>query len=355
MELVLTRHLADGNILAKDVYDEYGRVLLKTGTKLNIKQINLLKSTGIYFVTIIKDDKNIIKSDTKLNLIKQSMVEIIPDLFKAIQNNNKDIVEKEFAIVGKMVEYIIDKKNLNTSLFDIKEYDDYTYTHCVNTSIMATFIGMEMNLSEKDLKSLATSAILHDIGKMKISIDILNKKGKLDSNELIEMNKHPIYGYDLLKNNGIKDPIVLKGLLQHHERINGTGYPLRLRGEQISIFAKIISVCDVFTALSANRSYRKRFNPNDAYEYILAGRNEQFDSNVVDVFKKTFAIYPIGYGIRLSNGMEGVVKNQNPGFPDRPVVRVRYNGNLKVEVSTYDLDLLKNIDIIISEPLMESN
>ena len=353
MELVLTRHLTDGDVLAKDACNEYGRVLLKSGTKLNLQQINLLKAAAVYFVTVVREDKNDIKTDSKLNLIKQTMVEVIPELFRAIQNNDKEIIEKEFAVVDKMVDYIIDKKSINTTLFDVKEYDDYTYTHCVNTSIMATFLGLEMKLNEKELKSLATGAILHDIGKTKLPLELLNKEGKLTSSEQNEIRKHPIYGYDILIKNGIKDPIILNGLLQHHERINGNGYPLRLKGEQISKYSKIISVCDVFTALSANRCYRKRFSPNDAYEYILSGTNEQFDSKVVDTFRKSFAIYPVGCGIRLSNGMEGIVRRQNLGFPDRPVVRINYNSNSRTKISTYDIDLVKNTDIIIAEPIME--
>ncbi|MBC8062931.1 MAG: HD-GYP domain-containing protein [Clostridiaceae bacterium] len=351
MEIVLTRNLKEGDILAADLMDAYDTILLKKGIELSKGHILAIKSAGIYYV-IVKS-KNKVSSDSikKLNAIKETMINVIPGFFDAIFGEDSSKIEEELYIVDDMVKYIVETGEINTSIFDLKEYDDYTYVHCVNTSIMATFLGIQLNLKPEELSSLALGAILHDIGKMKLSINILNKKEKLTIDEFNEIKNHTLNGELLLRNAGIKDKIVLDIVLQHHERIDGNGYPYGISGDEISIFAKIVSICDVFTALSANRSYRDRFNPNDAYEFILTKYNIMFDSYMVNTFKETFAIYPRGCKIRLSNGIEGSIISQNKGFPDRPIIKVYYDGGLKRAVKNYDLNLLDYINLTIVETL----
>lgn len=142
---------------------------------------------------------------------------------------------------------------------------------------------------------------------------------------------------------------VIDGVFNHHERYDGSGYPRGLKGNEISQFGRIISICDVFTAVSANRSYRLRFKPNEAYELILSGSGSMFDPDFVDEFRNTFFIYPLGSCVRLSNGVEGYVVKQNKSFPDRPVIRVIYEKDKANSISPYEIDLLQHNDIIIEE------
>ena len=351
MEIVLTRNLKVGDILGADLKDAYDTVLLKKGTELNKQYILAIKSAGVFYVILKEHNKAISDNHKQLNLIKETMTKVIPKFFDAIFNQDFNKIEEELYIVDDMVKYIVETGEINTSIFDLKEYDDYTYVHCVNTSIMATFLGIQLDLKPEELSSLALGAILHDIGKMKLPINILNKKEKLTTEEFNEIKNHSINGEILLKNAGITDEIVLDIVLQHHERIDGNGYPYGISGDEISKYAKIVSVCDVFTALSANRSYRVRFNPNDAYEFILTKYNIMFDISIVHIFKETFAIYPRGCKIRLSNGIEGSVVTQNKGFPDRPIINVYYDGCLKRAVKHYELNLLNYINLTILETL----
>jgi len=351
MDIVLTRNLKEGDILGVDLSDAYATVLLKKGTKLNEMYILAIKSAGIYYVILKEKNKFLSDNYEKLNLIKETMIKVIPKFFDEIFSKDYCKIEEELCIVDDMVKYIVETGEINTSIFDLKEYDDYTYVHCVNTSIMATFLGLQLNLNQKELSSLALGAILHDIGKMKLPINILNKKEKLTHDEFEEIKNHSINGEVILKNAGITDEIVLDIVLQHHERVDGKGYPYGINGDEISIYAKIVSVCDVFTALSANRSYRDRFSPNDAFEFILTKYNIMFDIKIVDMFKETFAIYPRGGKVRLCNGIEGVVISQNKGFPDRPIIKVYYDGCLKRQVKNYELDLLAYINLTIVEAL----
>jgi HD-GYP domain-containing protein (c-di-GMP phosphodiesterase class II) len=131
--------------------------------------------------------------------------------------------------------------------------------------------------------------------------------------------------------------------------VDGRGYLKGLKENEINEYAKVITVCDVFTAISANRCYRPRFAPNEAYEYILIGSNTIFSRAVVDKFKETFAIYPLGCCVRLSNGIIGFVIKQNMGFPDRPVLRIVNNAKSKTSINPYELDLLSEINVVIRE------
>lgn len=349
MEIVLTRELEAGDILAKDLLDLYGSPLLKKGTILTNKYIDKIKSAGIIYIQVQRDNYD--NYDNKMNVIKDSMAEAIPEFFDNILNDNYDKFQEHIVMINEMVDYIVKTGEVKTSLFELREYDNYTFIHSVNTGIMATFIGFHMKLSNEELRNLAIGAILHDLGKMKLPLSILNKKGKLTAEEFDEVKKHSINGYSLLKNSRITNNIISDIVVQHHERIDGTGYPYNLKGHKISDYAKIVSVCDVFTALSANRCYRERFNPNDAYEFIISNNDIMFDSKIIKIFKENFAIYPKGCKVKISNGMEGIVVEQNKGFPDRPILKVYYGGNKSRELKVHDINLLECTNLVITDAI----
>jgi len=247
-----------------------------------------------------------------------------------------------------MVENISKSDIINTNLYEINCYDDYTYVHCLDTAIMSIFLGKSINLGPNIMRTIGLSAILHDIGKTKISSSIINKKGKLTPEEYNIVKQHPKLGYDSLRESGLKDTGILYGVLYHHERYDGKGYPSGLKGRDINYIAKIISVCDVYTAIAANRSYRSRFSPNEAYEYILGGAGTFFDPVIITKFKETFSIYPIGCPVKLSNGITGNVLRQNKNFPDRPVIKAEKEDLYNSKFS-YEIDLLIETKLSIVE------
>lgn len=348
MNFQLIRNLRGNEVLAKTIYNDDGKVMLPSGIKLKRNIINTLKNHGFYYV-YIKDNFDASLDDNLIKKTKLSAIESMPDIFNSILDGDKNKITECILNIENIVDTIINDNNININLYEIQEYDEHLYIHCVDTGIMAILIGKNLNLSPKELKSLGTGAFLHDIGKIKISSKIINKKGSLTTSEYDIVKRHPILGYNILKSAGITDNIILSCVFQHHERIDGTGYPLSLTQEKISYFAKIISICDVYTAISANRSYRPRFNPNEAYEYILSGVNSSFDSDLVNCFKKTFSIYPIGCKIKLSNGLQGEVIGQNKGFPDRPKLKITYDTINNLSVEAYELDLLEKIHLAITQ------
>ena len=350
MRLEFINRVKQNDILGRNIFSEDGQVLLKAGIKLTNNYIRKLKNLGVFYVYIYDERlEDVIVEDPKLTELKQTTMKSMTQIMKNIHDFNGKSLKKSFNRVEEMIDYIIDMGDVNKSLYDIKTYDNYTYIHSLDTCIMTTFMGLSTGLNDSELKDVGIGAILHDIGKTRISNKIINKQGPLTDEEFNEIKKHPIYGSEILKKDFTMSDTVIKIVEQHHERIDGRGYPYGLKRNEISTYAKIVCICDVYDAISNDRCYRKKFTPNDAYELILSGSGTIFDEELVKLFKNTFAIYPLGSRIKLSNGEEGYVIRQNKGFPDRPVIRI-FKDNDKQYF--YEINLLKNPNLVIKAMVM---
>lgn len=348
MKLVFINKLKGNEILRRSILDREGNILLKAGVKLTHEYISKLRNYGVFFVYIEDSRLDDVTGDIYLEEMKQNILQKVPNIFTAFINYDEDQIKASLIAIDELTNYIIKTKSININLYEVKAYDDYTYIHCVDTCIMSIFLGEALGLSKDELKDLGTSALLHDIGKTKIPNNIINKKERLTNEEFMEIRKHPIYGEQILKKSNLISEKIIKPVVEHHERIDGSGYPFRLSGDKISFWSKIISVCDVYTAVSANRSYRPRFNPNEAYELILSGSDTMFDDKVVNAFRRTFAVYPLGCCVRLSNGIEGYVVNQNANYADKPIIRVLYDPVTKDPVQPYEIDLVEKLNVVIT-------
>lgn len=349
MKMVFIKDLKPDDVIVKDIYDDSGKLLIKSGTKVGRGSINFLRSKKVILVHIEDEKLDDIKVDKKLGKLKTKVLSKMPLVFNNLITGDYEGCKEAMETVDELINYIAQKETVNTNLYEVKMYDNYTYIHCLDTGMMAAFLGLSMGFSTARLKDLTVSGMLHDIGKTKIPNEIINKQGKLADNEFQIIKQHPQYGKDILTKLGVLSDEVIEGVFQHHERYDGSGYPRGLSGTKISQFGRIIGICDVFTAVSANRSYRVRFKPNEAYELILSGSGSMFDPELVEEFRNTFFIYPLGSCVKLSNGIEGYVVNQNKHFPDRPIIRVVYEGTDKKPISPYEIDLLQHNDIIIEE------
>ncbi|GAA0726860.1 HD-GYP domain-containing protein [Clostridium malenominatum] len=343
MRLEFINRVRENEILGKSILTSDGKILLKAGVRLSSNYIKKLREIGVFYV-YIEDSRldDILPEDEQLVELKQFTMKSMSEIVKNIHSCNGKELKQTLGVVENLVQYIIEMGDVNKSIYDIKTYDNYTYVHSLDTCIMSSFLGLSSGFKEKEIKELGIGAVLHDIGKTKIPISILNKQGKLTQEEFDEIKKHTLYGGEILRKNYSISFDIINIVEQHHERVDGRGYPYGLEDNNISKFAKIVCICDVFDAVSNDRCYRKKFNPNDAYELILAGSGVCFDESLVMKFKDTFAIYPLGSCIRLSSGEEGYVVRQNKGFPDRPIIRVLYDSITNAPVPFYEIDLLKN-------------
>ncbi len=216
--------------------------------------------------------------DEKVTIIYEKASEALESMFQnpeALEN-----VAKAETIVGGVVDTILHDNATVASLMKITAHDYYTHTHSINVSFYALCLGDFLRMGEKDLEALGMAALLHDLGKSKVSETIINKNGRLSDAEFEVMKGHPGMGYDIACSLGISDNRVLSGIRHHHEKVAGHGYPDRLGGESISKFARIIGVCDVFDALTTKRSYKE---PMRSFDALLLMKNEMRDHLDMDV------------------------------------------------------------------------
>ncbi|MBD3108214.1 HD-GYP domain-containing protein [Bacillus sp. AGMB 02131] len=189
--------------------------------------------------------------------------------------------------------------------------------------------------------------ILHDVGKLKVPREILMKPGELADEEFAIIKKHTEYGFVILKEVKTIPLVVALCAYQHHERLDGTGYPQGLKDEDIHYYAKIIAVADVFDAITSNRVYREAMLPHEGLEILYAGCGRLFDLQIVEAFRSAVAIYPVGVTVELSNRTVGIVKKQNIGLGDRPIIEIIEEDGKKLS-SPYVINLSEKLDIVVT-------
>ena len=326
MRFVRIDQTEPGMVVARPIYGAYGVLLLGKGNPLNPRQILGLKQLG-YPGVYIEDihSKNIELEEVVDEGMRRSAIAIVKEMFekgpqaKAFKNEQMYITAN--TIVSEIVDHVFDS---NLSVLNIplmKNFDDYTYQHSVDVTILCIMIGKGMGLAKSMIVDLGIAAFLHDMGKMFVPKSILNKPSKLSADEFEVMKRHSEYGYDFAREVLKQPDIISKTILHHHERFDGTGYPHQKKGKAIPLLSRIISVADVFDAIGAPRIYKKAQLATEGYEYILANSGKHFDPEVVDVFKRTIAPFPVGLTVRLSDGRPAVVIRNHPSFMMRPYVR----------------------------------
>lgn len=227
------------------------------------------------------------------------------------------------------------------------------YSHSLNVAIYSCQLALANGLPLKHVEDIGLGAILHDVGKLSIPLEILNKPGKLTEEEYEQVKLHSSVGFDILSKIHEIPLLVSHCALQHHERVDGKGYPRGLIGDEINIYSKIISVADVFDAVTSHRSYRAPFLPHKAMELLYSGSGTQFESKQVQLFKGGIAIYPEGITVKLSE-WEGIVSKYNYDAIGRPVVRI-IKDEENQEIKPYEIDLasFENLSIeIIADALL---
>ncbi|MCR4667239.1 MAG: HD-GYP domain-containing protein [Desulfovibrio sp.] len=255
-------------------------------------------------------------------------------------------------LMSDIVDSVYRNSDALTSLSKIKTHDEYTFAHCVNVSIFSVVFGRHLGFAGEELQRLGMSALFHDIGKMRVPPTILNAPRSLTSNEFAIMQKHAQIGAEMLAElPGIGDDI-LSGVAEHHERYNGQGYPHKKKGRQISPFGCIISVCDVYDALSSKRVYKEAIPPTKALSIMYGMRGEAWEPGLVELFIKILGIYPVGTPITLTSGLQGIVTHSNPQAPLYPQVllcRDRNGRHIKPPASVdlaqqHEFQIIKALD-----------
>jgi HD-GYP domain-containing protein (c-di-GMP phosphodiesterase class II) len=206
---------------------------------------------------------------------------------------------------------------------------------------MMVALAKQLNLSESETKQAGLAGLMHDIGKAGIPLEVLNKPGALTDEEFTLVKLHPQRGHDMLKEAGIDDETVLDVCLHHHEKIDGSGYPNKLKDEQISLFAKMGAVCDVYDAITSNRPYKSGWDPCVSLQRMAQWKGH-FDETIFKAFVKSLGIYPIGSTLMLKSGRLAVVIDQSPKSLLTPIVKVFFSTKTKSRIPTTVIDLSKS-------------
>lgn len=338
-----------GGKLARTIFSPDGGVLLSEGVEVTNGFVERLKQYGIFEV-YLKDDisagievKDVIEEQTRneaLVLVKKLMDDY---QFSPILD-----VSKVKIMVNKILGELLENDNILYNLSEIKSVDDYTFQHSVNVCILSLITGIGLGFDHRALKELGIGAMMHDIGKLCIPREILLKPSQLTVEEFEEIKKHTILGYELLKKSDQVDLTSAYIAFGHHERYDGSGYPLQLKDENIQICARIVAIADVYDALTSDRVYRKKLRSNEVYEYITTLGVHHFDPKIIESFVKYVSIYPVGTGVLLNTGERGIVLRDNRLMPTRPVIRIIYDKTSKKHAIYKEIDLSELTNVFIA-------
>lgn len=332
MQKILIDDISPGTIVAKDIFNSYGTMLVPKGTVIMEKFKKQLEDSGIKEVfteeglskdsIFIEDEQkklpvaDIINEKTRAQAHMQ--VKKIMIRYSAHSHINVDKIHKT---VENIVEQLLSKKEIVFTLTQLRSIDDYTYEHSVNVSVLSIIVGIDMGMPKETLNKLGMGAMLHDIGKAVIPDIVLKKPSRLTSSEFDEIKKHTEYGYEILSSINLPEEAACIAL-HHHEKYDGSGYPLKLKGDKIPIFSRIVAIADVYDAISNDRVYKKKFSPDKVYRQIAQLGSTHFDPEIMERFVTHLTLYPNGSGVILNTNHKGIVIGQNKLLPQSPVVRI---------------------------------
>ncbi|HHW22591.1 MAG TPA: HD-GYP domain-containing protein [Clostridiaceae bacterium] len=349
MRLVGLDQISGDETLGKAIFDIDGRKLLNAGVSLRPAIVQKLFEKGVSNVYIEDDISEGIEAESLLCEETRTQAKLIvrDEMNRLSQKKTMDYSRLN-KLVNSILDEILARKIDIINVKDIRMQDEQTFAHCVNVCIMAIALATKLSLPVSKVKNIAMGAMLHDIGKAFLPPELLNKTEPLTEAEMIEMRKHPVLGYNLIKDNDETPATTKVAVLMHHEHVNGSGYPMHLTGDKIHYSARILTVCDEFDTAINDRKNNRVLRTTDAVEYLIGASGHVFDKAIVDEFIKMIPIYNEGSIVLLSNGNLAIVVKNNPVNLTRPVVRMFYNPKTRTKFNkTNIIDLRKELSIKI--------
>ncbi len=357
MRVVTLEQLKPDIVLSKPVLNSRGIVLIGAGVPLTAGMVTRLKKIQVGYVYVEDERTNGIDYDSPIseetkrntvNMIESSFLSVLQAPEKAKIATLEKSSKQFTTVVRKMMDELKENKEAVSLLTDVCAHDDYIFTHSFNVTLFSLALGIELKLSQKDLEILGMGAMLHDVGKMCIPLEILTKPARLTPEEYEVMKTHSEKGYDLLRHIHTIPLVVAHCAYQHHEKLDGTGYPRGIKGKDIHFLGRLLAVADVYDAVTANRVYRKAMLPSEGMEILYAGAGTHFEVAMIEAFRRAIAMYPTGMTVELSDGRRGIVARQNTGMTERPVIRILNENEKELAVDdVYELDLKNHLSLTI--------
>lgn len=360
MRRIPLTHIKEGDIVAQSIYDRRGRVLLKAGNRLSKKIADKVHVHNIRSIYITDDDDDVGSlKDVVSPLVRMEAVESIKNIYEnfvtnatandvvsgrtTFFNENPHIV-KMMKAASKLTDEIFLNPKAMVEMVNLKSFDNYIYEHATNVAVLSLLLGMDLGLKEDDLNKLVLTALLMDIGNDFIDSKILTKEGELTEEEFEEVKTHPDKSHDYLTRKTDISATIRHIILQHHERIDGSGYPSGAKADEIHVLARIIAIADTYDALTSDRPHRPAHDPSEALEMIMGSAGRLFDFEFVNLFAKRVVAYPVGTYVLLSNGDKGMVIDINADLALRPIVKVLRKAT-EHDQKVFDLSVDLNITV----------
>nr|WP_269847106.1 HD-GYP domain-containing protein [Paenibacillus sonchi] len=339
--------------LGKKIYNDEGLVLLADGVELTdalIKRLAKIDIGYIYIEDSVTEDVEItgmLQDETRNQALK-----VVRSQFQQMSGASGITkgfyhLDKKFSkVMDSILDDLATQEDPMIMLLDMHTADNYLYVHSLNVCLYTLVLGIAHGYSREELRVIGMGALLHDIGKTQIPVKIIQKPGMLSEEEFRHMQAHTEIGYRILKDEPNIPLLAAHCALQHHERIDGSGYPRGLKGPQIHEYAKWLGVADSYDAMTSNRIYKKAMLPHQAVEALYVGSGTLYEQKHLELFRDRVAIYPLGLTVKLSTGESGVVVKIDPTIPHRPVVRVLHDPDGE-PVVPFELDLGSKLSVVI--------
>lgn len=348
MRKILVDSIKGNEILAKDIVSNNGIIIISAGKKLKKEYSNRLKQLDIDYIYVV--DKQLQQIEVQKNtetIIVENFQNIIKDIVENFSYQSIAEVKEISEIVQSTINEILKQKEVLYSISGIREKSESTYYHCVNVCALSILLSIKLKIPKKKIKEIAIGSLLHDIGYTYIPFENLQcEYGKCSKKEEKELMKHVIYGYSSLMDKKWISSFSKDIILNHHERLDGTGFPFHKQSEKITLQSKIVAICDTFDSLVYGY-LTPRKKVHEAIPLIVKDKGIKFDEKIVNIFQTSIAAYPNGTMVVTSNGDIGIVIKQNINNPKRPVIHMiedKY-GNKYTNWMEKDLSKEKSLSI----------
>ncbi|NPV29608.1 MAG: HD-GYP domain-containing protein [Firmicutes bacterium] len=342
LHLVAIEKVQPGMRVAQPVFDSNGNLLIQQGVALTERYITRLAWRGITSLYVYNEGisnlnlkvDDVIRVETRLRAIR-TVKKLMSQVSVGECFSDQEVKE----IIENIVDEILHHEDVVVNLSDIRAKQDYHFGHSVGVCVLSLLAGVILGFDRERLKRLGEAAILHDLGKVFVPSEILEKPGPLSSAEMAEVRRHTWLGFRALYQCSTLGPDPAQVALTHHERYDGKGYPLGLAGDEIPEFARIVALADVFDALVTDRVYRRHYLPYEAVEILTAETGTHYDPKIARAFLYNIAPYPVGSHVSLNTGELGVVTKVCRGWGVRPIVTVIRDAEGRPLRDPYQIDL----------------
>lgn len=280
----------------------------------------------------------------KAKEIKKEAKQAIQNIMEEVRFGKPIKTESVEHVVDKMIASILRNQDALICLGRIKRADEYTYLHSMSVCALMISFGKHLGFNSKELREVGIGAMLHDIGKMKVPQEILNSKRSLSKKEYEQMKKHVEHSRILLEQTHNIAETSISIAAQHHERLDGSGYPNGLKGDEITNYGQAAAIVDVYDALTSERCYKRELAPTETLRKLFEWSKSDFNAELVQQFIRCIGIYPVGTLVCLESGLVAVVLNNDDNNLLYPVIRVIYDTKKGEHIMPYDIDLSKQLD-----------